>query len=130
MKRKLLIAAVAFGVLAGFSLAVAGGERVTIILYGAMVVCFGFMCFVPFVRHRQHQRWAKIQFLAMSLMAIGWGLLGFVRHVYRADLSRAAFWRLYHYETVLGSLWVGLWLGLVLSGQFFCSKAKQLHDAQ
>lgn len=101
-------------------------EQIRIVLHGLTAVGFLFMCIVPFVPHRGHQRWAKIQFLLMSVLAVSWGVLGIVRDVYHLELSRDALWRLDHYKTIIGGLWMGLLISLFLSGQIICSKAKQL----
>ena len=104
-------------------------EQIRMVLYALTATGFTFMVIVPFVRHRRHQRWAKIMFVRMCLAAVSWAVLGIIGDVYRSSLSRLSLWRVHHYREIIGGIWMGLLVGLAFSGQLFCHRAKQLHDA-
>ena len=100
------------------------------ILNWLTAVGFALLLFSPFLPHGKHQRWAKITWVLMCLMAIAWAVLGIVYDVYHATLSKIAIRYLVHYRDMVGGLWIGLLIGLGLSGQIFYTRAKQLHDGK
>jgi len=104
-------------------------EQIRMILNVLTATGFTFMFFVPFMRQRRHQRWAKVMFVLMCLGAVSWAVLGIILDVYRSTLSHHAQWWLHHYRENIGGIWMGLLIGLSLSGQLFCRRARQLQDA-
>jgi hypothetical protein len=100
------------------------------ILHWYVAVVFTLSLILPFLPRRNHQGWAKITWVLMCLMAITWAVLGIVYDVYYATLSKMVIRYLVHYKEVAGGLWGGLWIGLALSGQMFCMRAKQLQNGK
>ena len=103
-------------------------QELRMILHWFTAVGFTALLVYPFLPYRKHQGWAKITFVLMCLMAIAWAVLGIVCDVYHATLSKDAIRYLVHYRETVGGLWIGLLIGLALSGQFFGTRAKQLHE--
>ena len=104
--------------------------EIRVILEWLTAVGFTLLLISLFLPHGKHQRWAKITYVLMCLMAIAWAVLGIVYDVYHATLSKVAIRYLVHYRLIVGGLWIGLLIGLALSGQIFYTRAKQLRDGR
>ena len=105
-------------------------QNVSLVLYGLTVLGAAGMCVFPFLPRRGHQRWSKIAIVLMFVVATGFGVLAIVRNIYGSAFSHRALWRLDIFGTLLGGVWLGMYITLILAGQLICRRAEQLQDSK
>jgi hypothetical protein len=66
----------------------------------------------------------------MSVATMGFGVLAIVHDVYGSAFSHRALWALVLFATLLGGVWLGMFITLVLAGQLLYEGPKQLQDSR
>ena len=81
---------------------------------GAVGFVFGI---VVFFARRQSPVWARYSFLTFGLLALSYGVLGYILERYRASLSFHSRVFLDHYITLVAGIEIGVFAVLIVSGQ-------------
>jgi hypothetical protein len=85
----------------------------------AIVGTLGFVCFLVVLVARRHSpAWARYSFVALALLALCYGTLGYVLEHYRASLPYQSRATLDHYRTLAAGVAIGIFAVLAASGQF------------
>jgi multisubunit Na+/H+ antiporter MnhB subunit len=87
------------------------------ILFIAVVICGLVMLGYAFRPQKLPlRRWSRNCWILLAVAMMTWGVLGWTSR--RASLSEVAYWRIDHAKTWAGGLATGIFVTLVISGEF------------
>ena len=97
--------------------------HILILLPGILVLSAMAGGFYP--RSQSLARWSRLACLLLALLIVAWGVLSYKTEFDRASFSDTEYWRANRIEYWLGGMSTGIFVTLLISGEFLKMRKKK-----